>query len=133
MKAIPYLLSGVLIAPGVLLAYFIWTVKEAIRQASLFKFLVYLLVQAVQMMEWGIYVILAALALWITLAFIDKYRWLGALGMAVVAVLSLVVMLVTTSAPKSVGELWFPAMSAAGLAINVWLIWDGFSLPAPGK
>jgi len=38
MKAIPYILSGVLIAPGALLAYFTWTMKQAIRQESLWRF-----------------------------------------------------------------------------------------------
>jgi hypothetical protein len=133
MKSIPYLLSGVLIAPGVLLAYFLWTVTHAVRQETLWRALFYLLVQAVRMMEWGVWVIAAAVLLWLTLAFVPKYRWLGAIAMAVVAVVALVEMLTATGAPKSAEDLSVPLLSLTGFLINVWLVWDGAPVPAPGK
>jgi hypothetical protein len=128
MKAISYLLSGLLITPGALLAYYVWTVSQAIRQGEqggLFKVLLYLLIHAVRMLEWGIYLIAAALVIWITLAFVPKYRWVGAIGMAVIALVSLVEFFVATGAPKTANDLSLPILSVAGLALNLWLVWDG--------
>jgi hypothetical protein len=128
MKAIPYLLSGVLVAPGVLFAYFVWTMTQAIRQENFFKFLFYLLVQAVRMLEWGFGIVLLVVVAWIALAFVPKYRWLGALGMGVLAVVSLIEIFAATGPPKSLDDLSFPMLSVIGLALNAWLVWDG--LPA---
>ena len=133
MKAIPYLLGGALIAPGALLAYFIWSVNGAIRQQSLLKFIIYLCKQFLFTLEWAYWFIFPAILVWLALAFIAKYRWLGALGMSVVAIASLIEFFAIGGPPKSINELFFPVMSASGLALNIWLAWDGINGFSAGK
>lgn len=114
-----------LIAPGAVLAYGFWTLSEAIAQKNIFQFLWYLLVHLDALLRWGMWVIAALLVIWLGLAFLRDYRWLGALMMGLVALTSLVIFFWATGLPKQAGELFFPFLSLAGLAINAWLVWDG--------
>jgi hypothetical protein len=69
----------------------------------------------------------------LTLAFLPKYRLIGALGMAFVATASLIGVFVATGVPKALGELFIPALSLAGLLVNLWLIWAGATLLSAAK
>ena len=133
MKAIAYLLSGVLATPGVLLAYYFWTVKEAISQGNLPKLLFFLLVHWVRMLEWGIWLILALVLVWVTMAFLPRYRWIGAVGMGLLALASLVEIFAVTGPPRSLDDLSFPALSVLALAVNIWLVCDGAPVLAWGN
>jgi hypothetical protein len=124
LKAITYLLSALLIAPGAVLAYGFWTLTEAIRQNDMFKMLIYLLARALEVLEWGGWFTVGGGIIWLTLAFLPKYRMIGALGIALLAMVSLVEFFVATGLPKAPGELFIPALSLAGLIVNLWLVWD---------
>jgi hypothetical protein len=133
MKAIPYLLSGVLIAPGALLGYFIWTVKGSIEQGNIFKVIFFLFNQFILTIEWTMWFLLPAITAWLVLAFLEKYRWLGALGMGTVGILSLVEIFAGQAAPKSFNDISFPLVIVIGVAINIWLVWDGGPWSTLGK
>jgi hypothetical protein len=124
LKAITYLVGGFFIAPGAMLAYGFWTLTEAIRQDDVFKMLFFLLVRALQVLEWSGWFIVGGGIVWLVLAFLPKFRLVGAVSMAVMATASLVELFVVTGVPKEAGEFFIPALSLAGLLINLWLVWD---------
>jgi hypothetical protein len=121
-----YLLGGVLTAPCALLAYFIWSVNGAIKQGNLFKFLLFMLMRMGQTMEWAVWIVAPLLNGWLVLAFLTKFRWIGASGMALVGVVALVeVYVVMAVAPtKEAPDYSFPAITVVGLLINLWIVWD---------
>jgi hypothetical protein len=132
LKSILYLLGGVLTLPGALLACFIWSVSEAARQKGLFQLLFFVLKRTVDLMDWTLWIIIPSLLAWLILAFFVKFRVYGAAPMAMIALVSLIVML-ATNPPKSAGDLFFPILSLAGLLINFWLIWDAMAASTAGK
>ena len=128
MKTILYLLSGVLVAPGVFLALFIWGVdkmiQEGVRRHNPVKALFHFLIRILQALDWAIWLVPFFLALWLALAFIPKYRFLGALMTVITAITSLIEIFVASSEPIRLDNIFFPALSMAGLLISLWLVWD---------
>lgn len=133
MKIILYLFGGVLVAPGAVLAYGFWTLIEAIHQDDFFKMLFYLFTRALQILEWGGWLIPAGAIVWLVLAFWRMSRVVGAFGTALVAAVSLAELLVVTGPPKAPGELFIPALSLVGLLIELWLVWDGARAPSAAR
>jgi hypothetical protein len=130
MRIFLYLLGGAFALPGAALAFFIWSVSGAAQQKGLLALLYYLLIYCLRMLDWGVWVILAVALLWLALVFVPKYRIIGAVIMALVALASLIEMLVMTGPPKLDG-LFFPSLSLIALAINIWIAWDSVaSAPA---
>lgn len=129
MRTILYFLAGLLTAPGALLAAFIWAVGGVARQKGWRGVFHFLWDNLVRLLDWGMWLILALLIAWLILAFVPKYRFIGALLMALVAVASLVEFFVTMKSPE-IGDLFFPLLSVTGLFLNLWLAWDGIAAVA---
>ena len=131
MKPFLYLLSGVLVTPGLLLSLFIWlvstTVADGERYQNLFRTLYHLAIRLLKLMDWGIVLIPIFATLWLVLAFIPQYRVYGAACTALVAVASLVGMFAIGSGQLKTDALFFPALSFAGLLISLWLVWKGLA------
>ena len=122
-----YLLGGVLIAPGAALAWFICSVHSVASQQDLFKAVLTALIRMCQALDWLMFVVAPGLLVWLVLAFLAKYRWIGAGGMAVAAVATLVAFVVTWGFLKTSTDGGFLTVFAVvGLAINVWIVWDGW-------
>ena len=121
-----YLLSGVMIAPGAALAWFICSVHSVASQQNLFKAVLTALIRMVQAMDWLMFVVAPGLLVWLVLAFVAKYRWIGAGGMGLAAGATLVAFLVTWGFAKTVMEGGpFTFAVVIGLGICVWIAWDG--------
>ncbi len=121
-----YLLSGVFIAPGAALAYYICTINAAIRQGNLVKLVIFLLVRMCQTLDWVVFIVAPALIAWLVLAFIAKYRWIGAGGMALAALATLVGMVATWGFTNTATEGGpFTCAVVLGLGICLWIAWDG--------
>jgi len=130
VKILVYLASGIITLPGALLAYFVWTVKGMSDSKNIFDALFFLLVNAVRLLEWGILLILASLMIWLTLAFVPKYRFIGALGMSLVALATLTEFFIVWWPPRSPGDLFLPFISLTGLFLNLWLASEVFAKPS---
>jgi hypothetical protein len=124
VKIVFYLLSGVLILPGVTLAYFYWTVIEASQKKGLWDLIIFLVKQAYHTLVWGWWMVVPGLLIWLSLAFFPKYRILGAGFMALVSAASIVEFFVATGLPRVADDLFIPAISLVGLSLSVWLIWS---------
>ena len=124
IKAIFYLLGGAFILPGALLAYFLWTVTGATKQKNLFALIFFIFDHFVDLLKWAFWLIIPFLIIWLTLAFVAKFRICGAAPMAVLAFVSLIAMFAIGGPLKSAGELFIPFLSFAGFLINLWLVWD---------
>jgi hypothetical protein len=123
-----YLLSGVMIAPGAALAYFIRSVNAATRQGNLLKFVFFLLIRMYQTMDWVIFIVAPALVGWLVLAFVAKYRWVGASGMGLVAVATLAAFVATWGFVRTLTDGGFLTVFAVlGLGICLWITWDAFA------
>lgn len=121
-----YLLSGVLIAPGAALAYYICTIDAAIRQGNLIKLIFFVLIRMCQTMDWLMFIVAPALIAWLVLAFIAKYRWIGAGGMGLAAVATLVGLVATWGFANTAtqgGPFTFAVV--VGLGICLWIAWEG--------
>ena len=121
-----YLLSGVLIAPGAALAYFICSVHQAARTQNLIKLIFFVLVRMCQTMDWVMFIVAPGLLVWLVFAFVPKYRWIGATEMAVVAGATLAGFVATwgfTNTASEGGPFAFAVV--LGLGICVWIAWDG--------
>jgi hypothetical protein len=123
MRIFLYFLGGAFALPGAALAFFIWSVSGAAQQKGLLALLYYLFIYCLRLLDWGIWIILAVALLWLALAFVPKYRIIGAVIMALVALTSLIEIFVMTGPPKFDG-LFFPALSLTSLFLNIWIIWD---------
>jgi hypothetical protein len=122
-----YLMSGVLIAPGAALAWFICSVHSVARQENLFKAVLTLLIRMCQTLDWAMFIVAPGLLVWLVLAFVAQYRWIGAGGMGLVAVATLVAFVVTWGFAKTMTDGGFlTVFTVVGLAINVWIVWDGW-------
>ena len=124
MKIVLYLLSGVLTAPGAMLAYFFWTVIGASKQKGLAGLFFYALKHIYDTLVWGYWLVLPGFVIWLILAFLPKYRLIGASGMAIIAVISLIELFAAAGPPKSPDDLFIPVISLGGLSLNLWLIWS---------
>jgi hypothetical protein len=124
LKSILYLLSGVLILPGALLAYFFWTITGATKQKDLFAVIFFIFDHFIDLLMWALWFIIPALIIWLILAFIARFRIYGAGPMALLALVSLIAMFAAADPPKEAGELFIPVLSFAGLLINLWLVWN---------
>ena len=121
-----YLLSGVLIAPGAALAWFICSVHSVASQENLFKAVLTALIRMCQTMDWLLFVVAPALIAWLVLAFLERYRWIGAGGMGLAAVATLVGFVATWGFVNTATEGGpFTFAVVLGLAICVWIAWDG--------
>ena len=121
-----YLLSGVLIAPGAALAWFICSVHSVASQENLFKAVLTALIRMCQTMDWLLFVVAPALIAWLVLAFLERYRWIGAGGMGLAAVATLVGFVATWGFVNTATEGGpFTFAVVLGLAICVWIVWDG--------
>ena len=121
-----YLLSGVLIAPGAALAWFICSVHSVASQENLFKAVLTALIRMCQTMDWLLFVVAPALIAWLVLAFLERYRWIGAGGMGLAAVATLVGFVTTWGFVNTATEGGpFTFAVVLGLAICVWIAWDG--------
>jgi len=121
-----YLLSGVLIAPGAALAYFICSVDQAARTQNLIKLFFFVLIRIFQTLDWVMFIVAPALIVWLVLAFMEKYRWIGAGGMGLAAVATLVGFVTTWGFVNTATEGGpFTFAVVLGLGICVWIAWDG--------
>jgi hypothetical protein len=121
-----YLLSGVLIAPGAALAYFFCSVHEAARTQNLIKLIFFVLIRMCQTMDWLMFIVAPGLLVWLVLAFMAKYRWIGATEMALVAVATLAGFIYTAGVVRTVTEGGpFAFAVVLGMGICVWIAWDG--------
>jgi len=121
-----YLLSGVLIAPGAALAWFICSVDQAARTQNLIKLFFFVLIRIFQTLDWVMFIVVPGLIARLVLAFLEKYRWIGAGGMAVAAVATLVGFVATWGFANTATEGGpFTFAVVLGLAICVWIAWDG--------
>jgi len=121
-----YLLSGVLIAPGAALAWFICSVHSVASQENLFKAVLTALIRMCQTMDWLLFVVAPALIAWLVLAFLERYRWIGAGGMGLAAVATLVGFVATWGFVNTATEGGpFTFAVVLGLGICVWIAWDG--------
>lgn len=123
IKIILYLIAGILTAPGAALAYFVWTVDGATRQKNLFELLFFVFDRFIDTIAWSFWLLLPGVTIWLVFALVAKYRFVGASGMALIAVASLIVMFAVSGPPKASGDLFFPFLSLAGLLLNGWLVW----------
>ncbi|HEX4139975.1 MAG TPA: hypothetical protein VHY09_06475 [Candidatus Methylacidiphilales bacterium] len=122
-----YLLGGVMIAPGAALAWFVWSVGSVASQKDLIHALWTALIRMIQALDWALFVVAPMLLVWLVLAFVAKYRWIGAGGMALAAVATLVSFLASMGIVRMVTEGdFFTAIAVVGLALNVWIVWDGW-------
>lgn len=121
-----YLLSGVLIAPGAALAWFICSVHQAARTQNLIKLFFFVLVRMCQTLDWAMFIVAPALIVWLVLAFLEKYRWIGAGGMGLAAVATLVGFVATWGFANTATEGGpFTFAVVLGLGICVWIAWEG--------
>ena len=122
-----YLLSGVFIAPGAALAYFICSVEQAARTQNLIKLFSFVLIRMCQTLDWVMFIVAPALIVWLVLAFMEKYRWIGAGGMGLTAVATLVGFVATSRGSVNTATEGGPFTFAVvlGLGICVWIAWDG--------
>lgn len=121
-----YLLGGVLIAPGAALAWFICSVHSVASQQDLFKAVLTALIRMCQALDWLMFVVAPGLLVWLVLAFVAKYRWIGAAEMAVVAVATLAGFIYSAGVLRTVTEGGpFAFAVVLGLGICVWIAWDG--------
>ena len=123
MKTLLYFLSGPLVVPGALLAYFFWTVTDATRQKNIFACLLFLFERFLDTLVWTTWIVLPGLILWVTLGFFPKYRWVGSSGVVLLAAVSIFEMFAASSTRITLDTSFVPVMSFIGLAINLWLIW----------
>jgi hypothetical protein len=123
LKIILYLVSGVLTAPGTLLAFFFWNVDSAARQKGLLQLLGFAFFRFLQLFDWLFVIILPVVILWLLLAFVPKYRVIGEGGMATIGAFSLILMFALGPHLEIPDDLFFPIISVAGFALNLWLIW----------
>ena len=94
-------------------------------QQNLFKAVLTALIRMVQAMDWLMFVVAPGLLVWLVLAFVAKYRWIGAGGMGLVAVAVLVAFVATWGFLKTVTDGGFLTVFAfVGLAINAWIVWE---------
>jgi hypothetical protein len=122
-----YLLSGVLVAPGAALAYFICTVDAAAQKQNLIKLVFFVLIRMCQTLDWLMFIVAPALLVWLVLAFVAKYRWIGAGGMGLAALATLVGFVATWGFTGTVREGGpFVAAVVLGLGVCVWIAWDGW-------
>jgi hypothetical protein len=129
MKPFLYLFSGALIAPGILLALFLWLVTDAARQTNLFKGIWHVFTNLLRMADWTIVFVIPLVIAWVALAFFPRYRIAGSSLTVVLALASIVEMLATAGPGKMWDGLWFPAMSLSGLMLAAWLIWSDAMAP----
>jgi len=131
MKILLYLLGGVLIAPGAALTYFIWSVTGAIHQKNLMELLLFVMVRLLDTLIWAMWILLPLVIVWLVLAFLPKYRLIGASAMAGIALVSIVEMCVVAGSFKDPNNLFIPGLSLSGLFLNGWIVWsDASSSPA---
>jgi hypothetical protein len=121
-----YLLSGVMILPGAALAYFICTVHAAAQTQNLIKLVFFVLIRMCQTLDWLLFIVAPGLIAWLVLAFIAKYRWIGACEMALLAVATLAGFVATWGFTNTATEGGpFTAAVVLGLGICLWIAWDG--------
>jgi hypothetical protein len=123
MRAFLHLLSIVLVLPGVALAGAFLILGHAIAAGSLFGFLAQLLAVFLWLIPWGLLATLVALLALVIGGLSERYRWLAALCVAALAVLSTTVVLALTMANSnfSPGQLWFFLPAAVSAAVGAWL------------
>jgi hypothetical protein len=125
MTTLLYLLAGILTAPGALFAFYFWSVMGLARQQGWYEALRFLYHYFVRMMDWGIWVFIVTVIVWIAFAFMPKYRFVGAAFMGLVAIASVIEYFIAMGFPK-IGDLFLPLLSVAGLFLNMWIIWNRF-------
>ncbi len=83
-----------------------------------------------QAMDWLMFVVAPALIVWLVLAFLAKYRRIGAGGMGLVAVVALIEFVVFYGPVRTISEgCLFSVPLIAGLALNGWMVWEAFVRP----
>jgi len=85
--------------------------------------LLHLFFQAVEMAVWAMYLLPVCFVLWTVLAFVPKYRIVGAVITSLVAVASLIEFFLV-GGPIKLDQLFIPALSVAGLFLSLWLTWN---------
>jgi hypothetical protein len=120
MRPLAYLASGALVLPLVLLALYFQRIGQLIAAETLPRVLVRLLEDFLAA-PWIALGSLAGLLLWMILAVLPAYRYLGAWATVLAAAASLVRVFTGAGRPRDAGELALPLLAVAGLALAAWL------------
>jgi hypothetical protein len=122
VRPLVYLLGGVLVLPGLLLAVAFRVLDAAIAKHSFFGFFWALLVRAYHLLTWGIWLILLALLAWLAAAFMARYRFAGAALTVVLGALAIFQMLLVARESGD-NALFYPLLTLAGMALAGWLVY----------
>lgn len=122
MRPLLYLVSLILVLPGVALASAFVFLGQAMATHSLLGFLGQLLDLFLWLIPWGAVALLAGLMALVLGGFSARFRWLAALCVLLLAVSSSAVTLVLTAhAGFSADQLWFFVPAAIAATVTTWL------------
>jgi len=121
MRAFLHLISIVLLLPNLVFAAGFLLLGHAIGGATILRFFERLLSDALALMTWGVFAIGAAFLAIVVAGFFARTRWLAALCIAILSVVSLAVLIILGSGPFALGQWLFLLPGALALCLSGWL------------
>ncbi len=124
LRTLLHLISVALLLPNLLLACGFLLLGHAVAGAGIFDFIYRALSSALWLVTWGALGFAVAMIAIVACGVTRRWRWLGALCVALLSLVSGVVVIALGAGSYSVGQWFFLSPGVVSLGIGGWLSWS---------